>query len=1617
MPLTTIFNVWYISRGSIEGENLSGLELRYIPLYQYISKARVSTNFDKAHLNRMCLFPSGHSTSIVKVIFSPDDDNWIASLSEEGVVRVWNINYSISAYLTKSKRIYDIAFIPHTSKIFILADNSFLFDYTGERIYKSTRKNSRLFFGVTSSCFSNNGRFLAIAYYRHVSIYEIDSYHTINHFRGHTSYINSIDISTDNKKLLTASSDKTAIIWDIASGNKIATLNIHKSAICCARFAPDGEKIATISTDCEIGIWNAITGEALSPLSKLIREPNSTEELNVFCDKKAEIIFSPDSRSFMVLFAGDRYSYQYKILENSISSYFDEHESSITTVAYSDNGKEILTSSKDKTARIWDAETGKMLTVFKGHKGEINSACISKSGDYVLTGSTDASIKVWNAKTGKVERTIYGKKKTPLRSAMSYDGTKFASASHDAIRVWDISTGFLLSQFTLSDDFANVLMFSRDAKKMLTASYDRSVRIWDIENECELYYIKKNANSVMGASFNNDTERIITISENIAQIWDSHSGKLVTCLIGHDDRILFAKFSVDDSRIVTISADYTAMIWNSSNYNCLSLIKLNQNSSINAIVTAFDMSIDNNMLVVGFYNNIVKVFNTNSCELIHEFIGNRGFLDTPKIDKVSFSKDGKLIAIISFAPNCLLHNVLVFDTDIGDVKYKLCGHKEQINGIDFSRNNKYMLTCANDCTARLWDTINGKQIVVYEHDYYVINAIFTPDSKKIIISLSNGLHIIWSVAECNQKPQKIMTFDNNYITNFEGCNFECAVFDDDVSDRDIAQTKKYKYALHSKKQSLRFNSDDSDALNAKNDLVVVKEITYRLREDIIKGLATEGILLEYAFSLKELTKSKSIAIIENSIEMFEEIISMYSDCNRLIDLYAVALCNFVIALVNDKKTVKDILYKLEHNYMLHQKNEESLYQYAKALACSVVTENANDAMIIVNRLKDLVNQKTHDTKIIEEYCKALSSFSILFSQCSSDILISLGVIDDFRKQNLGNKSISISYMYTISKYVEEKDNLDGLEDIINKSRFICATFFDDAIIVSIYISTLVNYARLLPRGEAKKIVAVIEEYYYANIDSKSLEESYSIALRNIMSEMDYSTGKKYIEEIYFLVKHEESPCQVKIQYLNAIFNTLSNEKNDENISILVSALDKFLHNQLHANVLEALVSRIENVSYWINDDQTLRKALRIMSTIKKTNIRQILFAYCRFLRNASIHYANFSMNAIEELRNLIELNSDIEILAIYTETLSLSMWEREQMNDRFEEIKRIAANNVNCKNIQIIYADSIVRFISFVNEYYNDLDDLVDELYKLSKIYSEDIFTVKYAQGIYERLKQSVEYKDDAIAELLRLNKKYNNTELTKILADAYCYLTYSDDQTVRDNAVLSLKELSEMLPINSDVLYTYSHALKYCIQRDSVDLTVAHEYLCRIKALAFNYTDNSLVNWTYLESIIDYATRIHTDEAFITAVRQLQDIVTIQTEKRDIIEKCINNCSRIIEATHSISIGYTLHKYIQSILVGQLNSIDIAYEYVIFLTRLFDLVENRHTDELMEEIEQISGLYPETYDCNDTKLQRTLFQMVKDDKVSELLYTINIPDSLITDKCSSYYSIKKCIWLNNYAE
>ena len=129
-----------------------------------------------------------------------------------------------------------------------------------------------------------------------------------------------------------------------------------------------------------------------------------------------------------------------------------------TGAVFTPDGKQLLTISRDNSATLWDAASGKALLTLHGHRAPVTSVAISPDGKLLATASDDKTVKIWEAASGKEIKTLDGHDGSAIVLAFSPDGKRlFAGSDETGIAIaWEIASGQELFRFSGQGDVEGV---------------------------------------------------------------------------------------------------------------------------------------------------------------------------------------------------------------------------------------------------------------------------------------------------------------------------------------------------------------------------------------------------------------------------------------------------------------------------------------------------------------------------------------------------------------------------------------------------------------------------------------------------------------------------------------------------------------------------------------------------------------------------------------------------------------------------------------------------------------------------------------------------------------------------------------------------------------------------------------------------------------------------------------------------------------------------------------------------------------------------------------------------------------------------------------------------------
>ena len=344
--------------------------------------------------------------------------------------------------------------------------------------------------------------------------------------RGHSSFVTHAAFSPNGLWIVTTSLDKTARVWDAITGGAIAILAGHTDSVMSASFSPDGTRILTVSGDGTARLWEATAGAGAPVMpQKLIRGATGLPDGDVFSVNVTGALQrwngSTGAKTGDPLQLGNKLAFSYNIAYSpdgarvALGSFEDgtvtiwdtatgrhiselhDHTQMVEALAFSPDGKRIASGSDDKTARIWEVDTGKALFTLS-HGAAVYGVAWSGDGRRVVTGGDDGDARIWNMTTGQAVTVLHAG--GGLRGvAFSPDGTRIVTGGSDNFgRIWDATRGVLLVELRGHTGTIRSAAFTPDGRQVLTAAWDGTARVWDATNGQSLVTLRGHVDNTTG---------------------------------------------------------------------------------------------------------------------------------------------------------------------------------------------------------------------------------------------------------------------------------------------------------------------------------------------------------------------------------------------------------------------------------------------------------------------------------------------------------------------------------------------------------------------------------------------------------------------------------------------------------------------------------------------------------------------------------------------------------------------------------------------------------------------------------------------------------------------------------------------------------------------------------------------------------------------------------------------------------------------------------------------------------------------------------------------------------------------------------------------------------------
>ncbi|MBW4430337.1 MAG: CHAT domain-containing protein [Pelatocladus maniniholoensis HA4357-MV3] len=338
--------------------------------------------------------------------------------------------------------------------------------------------------------------------------------------------------------------------------------------------------------------------------------------------------------------------------------------------------------------------------------------------------------------------------------SFSKDSKIVASASFDGtVKLWDVTTGQDIKTLKGHKSQVTSVSFSPNGKTIASASFDGTVKLWDVKTDREIKTFKGHNSKVLSVSFANDGKIVASASsDKTVKLWDVTTGQEVETFKGHVDEVWGVSFSPNDKTVASVSSDKTVKLWDVTTGQEIKTLK-----GHNSKVLGVSFSPDSKIVASASEDTTVKLWNVTTGRDIKTLKGHRNW-----VYGVSFSPDGKTVASASSDKT-----IKLWDVKTGQEVETFNGHADEVNSVSFSNNGKSVASASRDQTVKVWDLTTAQKVKILEgHNSQVLGVSFSPNGKIVASASEDKTVKLWDVTT----GQKIKTL-KGHISQVLGVSF------------------------------------------------------------------------------------------------------------------------------------------------------------------------------------------------------------------------------------------------------------------------------------------------------------------------------------------------------------------------------------------------------------------------------------------------------------------------------------------------------------------------------------------------------------------------------------------------------------------------------------------------------------------------------------------------------------------------------------------------------------------------------------------------------------------------------------------------------------------------------
>jgi len=580
----------------------------------------------------------------------------------------------------------------------------------------------------------------------------------IKAFDPHGAALRSVAIHPNQQELAAGGANNLIKIWKAADGSLVRELKGHSGPILGLAYLPNGSQILSIGGN-DLKFWQTSDGKDLR---------------NVGVGTAATSLAISRDGNLAAVGGADQKVRVYKTSDGSLQMTLDGAGGAVKSVSFSNDGKRVLASFPDKSARLWDLASGDELQRFalpspasgsawasdgksvafaredgqlsvrcvaavkilKAHTGAVTSLAYTTSGSHLLTGGFDKGVHLWNLTSGQKERTFGGVTDQVLDVAVSADTNLVAAGGKDKnLRLWKFGDASPVAALVQPASVHSVA-FSPDNQKIVCGCEDRLARLYFLSNQALGEQFTGLSGAVASVAYSANSQFVaLSGSDGQSRLWSPTVQRAAKV---HEGRINRAVLASNGAQILTCGQDRLIALWNTFDLN-----QVRKFEGATAAVKAVDRSNNNQYVVAGGDDQQLRLWNFQNGQLLAT-VG----LGTPVL-AVTCSDDAKVV--LASAADKSIRNYSI--TKVNNVDQLLLaqdflGHAAPAFKLALSTDTKTLFSGGPDKSVKRWGVARGDaRFNLTGHQDLIYALAFSPDGARLASASADKTVKLWSTVD------------------------------------------------------------------------------------------------------------------------------------------------------------------------------------------------------------------------------------------------------------------------------------------------------------------------------------------------------------------------------------------------------------------------------------------------------------------------------------------------------------------------------------------------------------------------------------------------------------------------------------------------------------------------------------------------------------------------------------------------------------------------------------------------------------------------------------------------------------------------------------------------------